>query len=1750
MRLAHTISVVVAIAAAFTLYAMSRPTSNTEPEYQLRELWKRYEAARQKDLPATQTRLLEEIKKEALRQGFYWDFWDAGVKYVSVASSRNWKLRDSLTATFGREINKADIPLLTFKYKCQYERSERFALLDYALSEKKRLEAQQNRAFYSDPSDPLVSDRMEGHLPDYIRTDYEYVMWRLAAVFSFSETSSPCTELRSMLGNSYPSGAYLEFCIADAISGRAARKDALEKLAQKYAGRAVGLFARASLLGIRKSELDERRAESGLGERRATSEAYLALRAAAMDCEKVRSSLTGEDARIMKAFAAFKELADELDSKDLQIFVSDNKLTALLRNLSSVSVTIKTRDGSAAIHTLTADNPARSYYVIDTVRLALPELPDGNYTATASSGKVSDQSNFEKYRMSIAGRWTEEGYGIYVADYKTGKPYEKADLTLIKSGRTVSTVKNFPLSGGFTRIPAEFSGAIKGSSSSWRIKASGNDGVSSDGLHLRYQDMNARPQGRKLSQVKVFTDRGAYNPGDSVSFKAILYGGDPYLSLKVADKGAKVQAALYDTQGNKLDSIDLTTNDFGSVAAAFALPKGLRGGRFSIRLKSGDYEGSVSFRVDEFVLPTYDLSFDPLSGLYLPGDTVRVEGSVTSYSGHSLAAARASYSATLYDRILAEGPMEISRDGRFHLDVPTDSSSNYQNIMLNVKVTDDTGETHDYNFAFSVSKYVSLVAELLNEADAEVVQCDYNSSSMVYGDLASFRLDLESSGEPFSGEIRYELLGPAGETVASGESASGERLDIVLKGRKSGLYRLKAEHSDRVEAGCERSFLWLDPSDSHLDAPVDHFFLSATEKVERGGDISVLMACPAGEVWAVAEVYGYGAKLLDQRTVHIEKPGEIRKLDIRYRMSWPSDVNVTLLYFRNSSLERWSHSYTAERAALDLPLSFSRFEDKTLPGGSYSFGIKTLPGTECLAAVFDKSVDNIARNEWGTVSLSVRYAPVPGIDESCGRYGTESFPLTYSGRRYTKSAPLTGNMVMASYDALAEDASASSGAEPSLGPVRIRSEFANTLAFKPFLRADADGNMSLDFNTSDKLSTYYVSLFAHTGDMRNATLRREMTVTIPVKLSLSQPQYLYVGDKYSAALSVSSNHDSPIEGTLYLYQYDGTDYERLAPVNVQSVKLAVPPGSSSSVSFDVAVPSLPSDIGLKAEFVSEGFSDGLFVSVPVRPAAQTLTESHSAVLLQGMDRNEALERLKAAFVNTDSDGAELKETSIIDMIRDAVPAKSEPASDNLAALLDSYYVRLVAGSLGVTLETELTNEKLLEKILACRNADGGFAWFEGLCSSPLMTALALERFSKLVHAGLALPLSLEASVRFLDKSMFDLSWPYWCGGLSSAQYLYVRSLYPSVPFEVRPSADDKEFSKRMGDFRKWAREYLVPKKARGLEGRILDKARRLRTLALLMDSPEGVALAKAWGLSLNPDGRMRKSYSDDVASLLEYAVNHRDGGVYYPNAVLPFRGLLESEAYAHSMLCDLLSSAASREDFDPVKANASGRVADGIRIWLMLQKETQKWNEDPAFIDAIASVMSGSDEVQNTRVLSLSKTYGKAFSELRASGNGFRIERKFYRVAASANVSASDPDKRPKITEEEILPGTALHIGDKIRADYRIWNQENRSFVRVSVPREASLRPADQLSGRYGFGLRPMRLSNWSLFTPGGYRDVRADRTYYYFDSYSEEDSTISEEFFVTQAGEFSAPVLEIESLYAPHYRANSDFSRAIRIEK
>ena len=263
------------------------------------------------------------------------------------------------------------------------------------------------------------------------------------------------------------------------------------------------------------------------------------------------------------------------------------------------------------------------------------------------------------------------------------------------------------------------------------------------------------------------------------------------------------------------------------------------------------------------------------------------------------------------------------------------------------------------------------------------------------------------------------------------------------------------------------------------------------------------------------------------------------------------------------------------------------------------------------------------------------------------------------------------------------------------------------------------------------------------------------------------------------------------------------------------------------------------------------------------------------------------------------------------MVRDAIPSHVEPQGKDVLSLSEAWYVSLLASRLGMPDQVGhdesdpvipgADRESLLQKILSCRNADGGFGWFEGMHSSPVITAVMLERMAKLRDRGFEVP-EMTSAVKYLDTMQFGAERPYWCGGISDAQYLHVRALYANVPFQVKAVSETDK--KRFKTFTKWAKDYLTPgkKDGRGLQGRILEKSRRLLTLRNLLEREGGIALAQAWGVSLGTRAKLEKSMQADLLSLVEYAVAHPSGGCYYPNAVMPWRGLMEIEAYAHALL--------------------------------------------------------------------------------------------------------------------------------------------------------------------------------------------------------------------------------------------------------
>ena len=1767
-------------------------------DFVLTSLWNEYDAAQKADRPETALSVLDRIMVKAKEERLHYDFYTAACNKLTVETSRDWKKNEEWRQWLDREIEEYDEPIVTFCYKVDNLAADLSA--DYVLVNKTKLQAGRNSAFYIRCSAFSFSSVWTG----FFRDDYEFALWACLNG-RVSDSGKAVKALEEHTGDTYPNSAFLEYSKFGGILAtgggwrNADNRKAAREFVLKYKGRAMSLYGKSMLLRWQYDSLDR--------DSNATQDDFKALYAECRAAEKERASYTsGADARLASDFTMIKSLVETLESKTIEISYEGRTARIALRNLGGVAVEFALdAKGAKPLVKRTIPNPRKSFYLPDTLTLEIPKCEDGKYILTAKNGKVEKKGIWNQNTLSVATRSDGEGSRFFVADCFTGEPVPKATLELFDSGKSVVKVEDVPVDG-FTPLPDAIMGKVSQGSFKYLVASCrGDDGLlrKSD-EHLLYLNPNIKGNDEKEeSFCGIFTDRSAYRPGETICFKAVVYEGSMVSGLAVSGRGKEVKAELLDTEDKTVAEADLLTNEYGSVAGRFDIPEGGRNGTFRLRIQGDGVRAEKALKVDEFMLPSYDLSFEPESGPVFSGDTAVVKGRVFSFSGYPLSAARVSYSVERFGKVISEGSLHPGSDGSFSFGFPTENQVGcYRNIYTaTVKVTDATGETREFARRVLAVDAFSIGLDLKNASAGSFTTAGKKSEyseNIVSGPVARIEFSLNGSSETFrsclQSEIEYVLKDASGKEVLSGKSSVGEIKDIPLSA--PGLYTLEAGTEITTKSGLTRtgkgrmSVLRLDGSAERLDARIENVFVPvgscADGLLKTGEDIRIQFGAGDGPVWALVELFGDNSQLLDSRLVHLEgktgEAGSLADITYNYKEEYPDGLYCSIFYFRNSRQYSYSRSFRRERESLEIPLVFSSFTDKTLPDKECSLVLKSVPGAEAVAAVFDKSTETVAGNDWRSVRLNVLPVATVNVRATAGGISTmepfgDIMMIGYSGAKYRRLRVRTLSSVAAdtedalvlaesssdngSFDlnasseevyaskAVTQDMLAQAGDVPD---VKVRSDFAATLAFEPFLHSDDDGRIFLNFKTSDKLSTFVVQVWAHTPQMKNACVRQEMVVSVPVKVSVSEPGYLYRGDRLVLHATVSNGSGKTVSGSASLQAYSSADCKDSKPFASRSVKVTVPVGESVPVEFEVD-PKKYDEIGLKVVFADDAgtFSDGVFVSLPVREAAQTLTESHSAVLLAGADRDALVRRLEGEFTGTTSRGAELKEIDVRRMVLDALPSKVEPDGKDVLSLTEALYVRRVATSLGAEIVTEMDDETLVGKIKACINEGGGMGWFEGMRPSPVVTAVVLERFAKMRDAGLDFGgIDLAGSVSWLDRNQFvhGDSWPLWCGWLSAAQYVHVRSMYPSVPFDVsRETRNEKsEYNANFKAFKKYVKDYLVPseKDGRGLDGQILAKARRIGTLSNLVNEDGGLALASSWGLKFDASSRMNGSIGADVLSLLEYAVRHQDGGWYFPNAVMPWRGLLESELYAHSLLCDLLDSVASSSAYASVDAKQrrkAAETADGIRLWLMLQKETQKWGDDPAFADAVNSVLSGSEDLLSTKVISLTKTYTAPFRKISAAGNGFSIERHFYK-----EVKGRDGETG----RLEIFPGTQLHVGDRVTAEYRIWSQENRSFVRLTAPREAAFRPVDQLSGNYGWWLRPLSVSNVWAVTPQGYRDVKTDRTEYWFDVYPEEKTTVSEDFYVTQEGTFSAPVVTVESLYAPHYRANAAFVTELKTIK
>ncbi|GAB2769452.1 uncharacterized protein YfaS (alpha-2-macroglobulin family) [Hymenobacter luteus] len=303
----------------------------------------------------------------------------------------------------------------------------------------------------------------------------------------------------------------------------------------------------------------------------------------------------------------------------------------------------------------TLNVPAPADYKAHTVQHAGPALPLGHYLIVVSTaaenptkeraGVITARSFLSVSELSQVRRSSPEGTSLLVLHRQSGQPLagvrvrplfqyydQKARQYKQRRGAVLTTNTE-----GQTHI-AQGTQTGENEQLSNLFLTLGRDSLLVENVGYYYPRRPRNPEAvQPQRRAFLFTDRAIYRPGQTLYFKGILTetrAGKSQLLTRQA-----VSVHLMDVNGQTVQTLPFTTSEFGSFHGSVVLPTGLLNGEMSLQTD----DGSISFAVEDYKRPTFQVTFAPVAGTPGLGQEVTVRGKASAYAGQPIDGATVQY---------------------------------------------------------------------------------------------------------------------------------------------------------------------------------------------------------------------------------------------------------------------------------------------------------------------------------------------------------------------------------------------------------------------------------------------------------------------------------------------------------------------------------------------------------------------------------------------------------------------------------------------------------------------------------------------------------------------------------------------------------------------------------------------------------------------------------------------------------------------------------------------------------------------------------------------------------------------------------------------------------------------------------------------------------------------------------------------------------------------------------------------------
>ncbi len=285
------------------------------------------------------------------------------------------------------------------------------------------------------------------------------------------------------------------------------------------------------------------------------------------------------------------------------------------------------------------------------VEIRLDGLAPGQYILLASSDASFSDSAFmimsTFFCSNIAFVKNEMDY--FVLDRDSGHPLKsvnvKSFIQRYENGRPVfHQLKSYQTDqhGYFhLSVAKEFSNQVKLEFNIGKDYLSNTQYLYNNYKNDDDDDYDKDRESYEADETHIFTDRSIYRPGQTVYFKGLLITRDLGTKKYRAAVQQNSKVFLLDVNSQKIDSLLLKSNDYGSINGSFKIPQNLLNGEFRILdEQSGDEK---TFSVEEYKRPSFYVTYDSIKDSYKVGDSVKLSGSVLAYAGNSIDRATLEY---------------------------------------------------------------------------------------------------------------------------------------------------------------------------------------------------------------------------------------------------------------------------------------------------------------------------------------------------------------------------------------------------------------------------------------------------------------------------------------------------------------------------------------------------------------------------------------------------------------------------------------------------------------------------------------------------------------------------------------------------------------------------------------------------------------------------------------------------------------------------------------------------------------------------------------------------------------------------------------------------------------------------------------------------------------------------------------------------------------------------------------------------